>query len=407
MFIIYIRKMNLLQLRIKNLNIMKVEDSKTTRRRAIATMGAMTGATALGAFGGDFKTNEKVHNNLPVENLSMCTIKNHTSGQFTTFDDSTKQKAFPIQPREIKELVNYNNPGVITRLWITFSGWFWENWDVREEKWPDATILKKLILRIYYDGNSFPSVETPMGDFFGVGHCEYKHYVSKYLGMSSGGFYSYLPIPFNKIKIEVENMHDKSIPHLFLCANFTKYDILPPNLGRLHCQYNAGTNPGSDPLYVMKTKGKGHFVGCCLSMQSWLPNYLGYLEAPEYVYIDDNFEETTPQIMGTGLEDYYNGGWYFRDGEFNGPLHGVPLKDPLRSMISMYRFHEADAIYFNESLIFKFLSPRTPEHTREFKFSSTAFWYQEKASELFFKLPPKDKLIDWYRIRDTDHQAIP
>ena len=73
----------------------------------------------------------------------------------------------------------------------------------------------------------------------------------------------------------------------------------------------------------------------------------------------------------------------------------------------MYRFHEADAIYFNESLIFKFLSPRTPEHTREFKFSSTAFWYQEKASELFFKLPPKDKLIDWYRIRDTDHQAIP
>lgn len=100
---------------------MKVEDSKTTRRRAIATMGAMTGATALGAFCGDFKTNEKVHNNLPVENLSMCTIKNHTSGQFTTFDDSTKQKAFPIQPGEIKELVNYNNPGVITRLWITFS----------------------------------------------------------------------------------------------------------------------------------------------------------------------------------------------------------------------------------------------------------------------------------------------
>jgi hypothetical protein len=171
--------------------------------------------------------------------------------------------------------------------------------------------------------------------------------------------------------------------------------------------YNAGTNLGSEPQYVMKAKGKGHFVGCCLSMQSWLPNYLGYLEAPEYIYIDDNFEQKTPSIVGTGLEDYFNGGWYFRDGEFNAPLHGVPLKDALRSMITMYRFHENDIISFDESFIMMFQSPRPPEHTREFKFSSTAYWYQQEASELLFKLPLKDKIVDLYRIRDTDHQSIP
>ena len=106
-------------------------------------------------------------------------------------------------------------------------------------------------------------------------------------------------------------------------------------------------------------------------------------------------------------EDYFNGGWYFREGEFCGELHGVPIKDPLRSMVSMYRYHEQDAICFNESFIFDFINPRKPEQTRPFKFSSAAFWYQDKAVPLAFKLPEKEKLVDWYRMRDTDHQAIP
>ncbi|MBP6175600.1 MAG: DUF2961 domain-containing protein [Fermentimonas sp.] len=382
------------------------EINRQSRRKAIFTLGAIAGTSTLGVVGNNLysKNEDQILNK---ENLPLFSIRDMKSGQLTTFNNKTKQKAFPIQPGEKKILVQHDSPGIITRIWMTTSGWFWENWDVREEKWPDTTILKKLILRIYWDDNKFPSVEAPIGDFFGVGHCEYKHFVSKYLGMSSGGFYCYFPMPFNKVKIEVENLHDKSIPHVFLNANYTSYDVLPSDAGRFHCMYNSGTNAGSEPQYIMKTKGKGHFVGCCLSMQSWLPNYLGYLEAPEYIFIDDDFEEKNPSIVGTGLEDYFNGGWYFRDGEFNAPLHGVPLKDPLRSMISMYRFHESDAICFDKSFTMLFQSPRPPEHTREFKFSSTAYWYQQSASELLYKLPSKDKLVDLYRIRDTDHQSIP
>lgn len=382
------------------------EINRQSRRKAIFTLGAIAGTSTLGVVGNNLysKNEDQILNK---ENLPLFSIRDMKSGQLTTFNNKTKQKAFPIQPGEKKILAQHDSPGIITRIWMTTSGWFWENWDVREEKWPDTTILKKLILRIYWDDNKFPSVEAPIGDFFGVGHCEYKHFVSKYLGMSSGGFYCYFPMPFNKVKIEVENLHDKSIPHVFLNANYTSYDVLPSDAGRFHCMYNSGTNAGSEPQYIMKTKGKGHFVGCCLSMQSWLPNYLGYLEAPEYIFIDDDFEEKNPSIVGTGLEDYFNGGWYFRDGEFNAPLHGVPLKDPLRSMISMYRFHESDAIYFDKCFTMLFQSPRPPEHTREFKFSSTAYWYQQSASELLYKLPSKDKLVDLYRIRDTDHQSIP
>lgn len=282
----------------------------------------------------------------------------------------------------------------------------WENWDLSKERWPDPTILKMLILRIYWDGEDYPSVECPIGDFFGIGHCEYKHYMSKYIGMSSGGFYCYFPMPFKKVRIEVENLHHRLTTSVFLNANYDQLESLPEGMGRFHCLYNAGTNPGYEPLTILQTKGHGHFIGCSLSMQSWLPNYLGYLEAPEFIYIDTE-DKSVPTIVGSGLEDYFNGGWYFREGEFCGELHGVPIKDPLRSMVSMYRYHEQDAICFNESFIFDFINPRKPEQTRPFKFSSAAFWYQDKAVPLAFKLPEKEKLVDWYRMRDTDHQAIP
>lgn len=373
------------------------------RRKAIASIAAIGAAAAL-PLPSKAAHAEAEGNASPGGDLYK--IRNQASAQFTTFDVNTKKKAPDVKPGEKYTLVEYNSPGIITRLWMTVSGWFWEHWDVRKEKYPDPTILKKLILRIYYDGNPFPSVEAPVGDFFGIGLCEYKHYLSKYLGMSSGGFYCYLPMPFNKIKIEIENLHDSRESSVFLNANYTALKTLPEDAGRLHCMYSQGTNPGSQPMPVMKTYGKGHFVGCCVSMQTFLPNNLGFLEAPEYIYIDTE-NKSAPAIVGTGLEDYFNGGWYFRDGEFYGPYHGVPLKDALRSTISMYRFHENDIICFNKSFEMEFINPRPPQATQEFKFSSAAFWYQQQASKLLYVLPEKDKLVNWYRIRDTEHQSIP
>jgi hypothetical protein len=334
-------------------------------------------------------------------------LRDGHSRQFTTFDDATKQKEYNLKPGETKVLAELSTPGIITRMWFTLSGWFWENWDGEDQsRWPDATILKKVILRIYWDGNDFPSIEAPIGDFFGMGQCEYRPYLSDYIGLSSGGFYCYLPMPFRKVKIEVQNLHDRLVPAMFLNANYQALDSLPPGAGRLHCLYNAGTNPGSKPIEILKATGRGHFVGCALSIQGRMPNYLGFLEAPEYFYIDSE-DGAKPTFTGTGLEDYFNGGWYFREGEFAGPMHGVPLKDPLKSMISMYRFHNADAVCFSKNIRMLFQTPRPPERTSEFKFSSTAYWYAQAASPLAFKLPVKEKLVDWYRIRETDHQAIP
>jgi hypothetical protein len=380
--------------------------SPVSRRKALAAIAALSAASALPAFaqgatGGHEESGGASDSSGPVYALG----RTGRSRQFTTFDPVTKNKAYPIQPGEKKTLVHYHQAGIITRLWMTFSGWFWMHWE--PETFTDPAILKNLILRIYWDERDDPSVEAPIGDFFGIGQCMYKQYLSKYIGMSSGGFYNYFPMPFSKgVRIEVENTHDKVVPYVFLNANYQALDKLPADAGRFHCLYNAGTNPGSENITVLKATGRGHYVGCCISIQGKDKDYLSYLEAPEYFYIDTT-ERSTPTLVGTGMEDYFNGGWYFREGEFAGPYHGVPVKDALRSTISMYRFHDADAVCFDRNIEMTFINPRPAAQLRPFKFSSTAYWYQDRAAKLEFKLPARDKLVDWYYIPDTDHQSIP
>jgi hypothetical protein len=327
------------------------------------------------------------------------------SGQFTTFDPVRKTKVVSISPGERADLINARETGIITRLWFTFPGWFWQHWNTSVPV--DPTILRRLILRIYWDDQALPSVESPLGDFFGVGHCEYRHYLSHYLGMSSGGFYAYFPMPFRQgIRLELENTHDRLTADIFMNANYQALDHLPDDYGRFHCQYHSGSNSGTEPLVLFETRGRGHYVGCCLSIQGEVLNELSFLEAPEYFYID-TADEQLPSIVGTGLEDYFNGGWYFRDGEFCGPYHGVPLKDALRSMISMYRFHDQDAICFAQRIKLVFCNPMDPHRLKPYRFSSTAYWYQDSPVGLSFPLPAPQDLVNLYRMRDVDHPSIP
>lgn len=337
-------------------------------------------------------------------NPNIYQIRSARSRQFTTFDPVTRSKTKRIMPgAPASTIVESDKPGIINRMWLTFPGWFWRHWEAGAEN--DPSTLKKLIIRIYWDGESYPSVECPVGDFFGIGHCEYKHFVSRYVGMSSGGFYCYLPMPYNKVRIELENLHDSIPIDVFFNANYEEYETLPEASGRLHCLFQTGRLGGSDPLLILEAEGRGHYVGCCLSMQGEPHNYLSFLEAPEYIFIDTEDREL-PTIVGTGLEDYFNGGWYFREGEYYAENHGVPLKDTLRSMISMYRFHERDAIAFENNIRISFVNPWEAKHLKPYWYSSAAFWYQDRAAALSSSLPT-DKLMGMYRIRDTDHQSMP
>ena len=334
--------------------------------------------------------------------LALARLRNAETHQLTTYD-LDRMKKVPGDRGQTVVLGEVDGRGHIAQLWLTFPGWFWQNWNVDAPI--SQTILKTLILRIYWDGSDRPAVESPVGDFFGIGLCEVAHFTSKYFGMSSGGFYCRFPMPFHKnFRIEVENRDAEIDTLVYANILYQLVDELPPDLGYFHAQFRSGENAGPETLLVAQAAGRGHYAGCTLSMQAKDPNYLGFLEAPEYAVIDGDWERA--RIVGSGLEDYFLGGWYFREGPFHGDLHGLPVKDALRSMAAMYRVHEEDALHFRERFRLEFKNPFTDE-ARPFRYSTTSFLYLNTPNGQSPPLADAGTLLHWYRIRDCDHQSIP
>lgn len=331
----------------------------------------------------------------------LSRLQSSTTQQLTTFDLDRKSKTALVRRGEVVVLGDVRGRGRIASLWLTFPGWFWQHWN------PSApisqTILKTLILRIYWDGADRPAVEAPMGDFFGVGLCEAANFASLYFGMSSGGFYCKFPMPFREgFRIEVENRDETIDTDIFMNVLYQREDV-PADAGYFHAQFHTGRNDGPARVDIARADGRGRYVGCAISMQGEERNYLSFLEAPEYVDIDGD----TPRFAGTGLEDYFLGGWYFREGTFSGPLHGVPSKDTLNASIAMYRVHDADAIHFQRDFRFAFLNPWAPERLKPFAYSSVGFLYLDSPGGQGDPLPERDELLCWYRVRNTDRQSIP
>jgi hypothetical protein len=378
------------------------------RREFVASFAAL-GATAALPTIADAQTNTLssatgAPSSAVPEALRMAALRKETTRQLTTFNLARKSKTIRVPRGKRVTIGEVKGQGYIAQFWLTFPGWFWQHWNPKAPI--NQSILKTLILRIYWDGAEQPAVAAPVGDFFGAGLCEVASFASRYFGTSSGGFFCKWPMPFRKgFRVELENVDPELDTDVFSNILYQLTDALPESAGYFHAQFNTGPNRGPAPVLIAEAHGHGHYAGCLLYMQGEERNYLSFLEAPEYVWIDGDWE--TPRIVGTGLEDYFLGGWYFREGPFIGPYHGVPVKDTLNASVAMYRVHEADAIHFQERLKFAFVNPWSPDRLKPFCFSSVAFLYLDKPEGQGAPIPSAKELMCWYRIRNTDHQSIP
>jgi hypothetical protein len=268
-------------------------------------------------------------------------------------------------------IADLKGPGIIVGIWFTVAS-------------PDKYFLRRTLVRMYWDGEESPSVDVPLGDFFGTGF-QYKHYVTPYLGMSSGGYYCYFPMPFDRsARVEVVNQTGQEINSFYYHID---YQWLPkpldPDLAYFHATWRR--EPRTDPHHaytILEARGRGHLVGVNMSMQSY-NNDMQYLEGDEMVYVDD---ERVPSLAGTGTEDYFNSGWYFSKGEFAAPYHGLILKDDSLQRIAAYRFHILDAIPFTSSL--RFMIEHGDQNAEIADYSSTAYWYQREPHKPFSAMPP-------------------
>lgn len=329
----------------------------------------------------------------------VCRIaKTATTRQLTTFDPASREKVVWVRRGERRDIGAVQGTGVLVRLWLTFPGWFHPHW------MPDAevstSILKTLILRIYWDGCDAPAVESPVGDFFGNGLCEVRSFAAGRIGMPSGGFACRFPMPFRGgFRIELENLDARIDARVFLNAQYQLLPRLPDDAGWFHAHFACGRLDATDPVVMADVAGAGRMAGCTLAMQGRQPGYLAMLEANEQVEVDD---DDGAGLLGTGLEDFFDGGWYFRQGGFVGPDHGVVSRDVADASVAMYRIMDRDAIHFRRRLRFRFVNPCAPERLRPFAFSRCTFLYLDRPQGCAPGLPGAEGLMCWYRWRACD-----
>ncbi|RLD13772.1 hypothetical protein DRI50_06500, partial [candidate division KSB1 bacterium] len=217
--------------------------------------------------------------------------------------------ALSIAAGETIVLADVRGPGVISHIWATVAS-------------VDPFYGRSLVLRIYWDGNEQPSVQSPLGDFFGVGHGAFSSFNSLPVSVSSQGraLNCFWKMPFRKsAKITITNESRKyETDSFYYYVDWQKRDELPDDLLYFHAQYRQAmpANPGD--YTILETEGRGHYVGTVYSVQQMETGWFG--EGDDRFYIDG---ENTPALKGTGTEDYFGDAWGFR--QFSRPWFGVSL----------------------------------------------------------------------------------
>jgi len=227
----------------------------------------------------------------------------------------------------------------------------------------DPEVLRNTLLKIYWDGNAEPSVCVPLGDFFGSVWQRWRAQ-SMFFGSIGNTFFCRFPMPFQKsARIVLENKSTQTVALKFGLA-------AGPHIegGYFHAGWrNSGANATGVPHTVLKTAGRGRYVGCILSVVSADRSFWA-LESDESMMIDGK-----KTWQGTGLEDYFNSGWYYQN-VFARPLHGLPEKAPFRTV--QYRFHLTEPVLFDRNFEMEF--ERGPNQASHAAYESVAFYYLDQ-----------------------------
>lgn len=259
--------------------------------------------------------------------------------------------------------VRIAGPAVVRRLE------FVPEWNQIPEESRDA-VLRDWMVSIRFDGSTNASVRTPLGDLCGVPWRRVRAH-SLYFGMEGDALFCAFPMPFGQLAdIRLEAGRVAPVP-VKIRAWVEKRAQSPIGaLGYFHAGWWRTTpNDVGRPHPILRATGRGKFVGCLLAVTTLDGSYWA-LEGDESIRKDG---EKTPGWLGTGLEDYFNGGWYYQN-VLAGPTHGLFVKEPFRTV--QYRVHAMDPSRFGESLDMAF--ERGPDHASRAFFESVSWYYLDQ-----------------------------
>jgi hypothetical protein len=306
----------------------------------------------MNGFTGGLSVRERMY----IGQLARC-WKNQGVPQRVPMDAVSVEGRKEIWPGTKHEIALLDGAGVIRSLWLNVP-------------FPDPEALDQIHLAFYWDGEETPSVQAPLGAFFGTGFGA-RRFRSAPVGMREDGLYCRFLMPFARgARLILENRSSRK-HDVEWAVDYYQLEELPAWVGRFHARaHESVTRPGI-PHTILETTGVGQYVGCALNVDG--ATDFSFLEGDEEIYVDG---ETEPSLHGTGTEDYFNGAYYFVDGVFHLPWHGLTVKEWTdKKRISAYRFHFIDYIPFRSSF-WMTLEHGARNDAPGLHYSSVAFWYQ-------------------------------
>ncbi|UCD27400.1 MAG: DUF2961 domain-containing protein [Planctomycetota bacterium] len=307
-----------------------------------------------------------------LENLA--TVVDRTSHRASSYDRAGGNIDIisSFAPRASEVLLDTDGPGKITHVWFTFT------------PFPgNKTALRDLVIRMYWEHSSVPSVEVPLGDFFALGHNKYYtvHSIPVAVGDNRKALNCYWPMPFYKhARIELYNNGRRSIRRIYYHIDY-ELGSIAADQGLFHAEFRRdkelrtqarhGNVTGEDNYVILETEGRGHYVGCALFIDAQAGGWWG--EGDDMIFIDHS---ERPVIIGTGSEDYFCNAWGYRSA-FSYPFYGAPLleKRPDKgSFTTVYRWHIHDPVRFKKHIRVTIEHLFHPKVVNDY--SSVAFWYQ-------------------------------
>jgi len=338
----------------------------------------------------------------------LSVLRDYQSQRSSSYDRSGGNGDYrSLHEGETLTLLDADGPGEIRHIWLTLPPW---------HPGAEAYAAQKTVLRAYWDGEEHPSVEAPLGNFFGMAFNVAPVFQSALVTINPvvAAMNCYFPMPFAKhARVTVTYEGAKPIEDFYWNIDWVKQDSLPTNTAYFHAQYRQATphngwykgnfygndfadshknplwfNKSGDYNYViLDAPGDGQLVGVMLS---FFNNQWGaWNEGDEMMWIDG---ETEPRIHGTGGEDYFNAAWGF------GKLYDTPLVGLVEftgeepgSRSTMYRWHLEAPIRFHKSI--KVSIEDGHASMRSDNIYSVAYWYQTEPHAPFPPLPPVEQRI--------------
>jgi hypothetical protein len=346
-------------------------------------------------LGNIFRLSDAKTRSIGPENLTgepgkggMATLENGSARQAAAeLGQGWKVNPFiVIEPGQTFTMAEISGSGSIQHIWMTPTG----NW-------------RYSIFRVYWDDEKEASVETPVGDFFGMGWGKYAPLNSMAVTVNPGSaFNSYWPMPFRKkCRMTMTNINTQRMV-LYYQVDYTLTQI-PDDAAYFHAQFRRKNQvEGGVCTLVDSIEGKGQYVGVFLAWGVHNNGWWGEGEIKFYMDGDTKF----PTIAGTGTEDYFCGSYDFEVAgkyvEFSTPytgLHQVIRPDGLynsQERFGLYRWHIMDPIRFEKSLKVTIQDLGWKDSgkylVQKSDISSVVFWYKADPHHHFPPLPDRAEL---------------